>query len=1557
MSGIDTAPGQRSGGADYSFRAKWNVASDGQVITIPLVNGSTYDFDIDWGDGVKESYSFSNQSSITHTYATAGEYITKITGLFTRLYFRGGGSQNQIIEIIELGDVGWTSWDGAWRYCRNLKSINRSPGLPNTVSTNFQYTLDNCNRLEYITPIKHLTDRITGFGLFGVRDCRALIEFDTRDVNVTLNGFSAFYTGFNGCTNLKRVLGAEDWNTTGSGRIDFTFRNCSNLEVLDTSNWDTSSWIYFAGGFAGCAKLRLDYRNWDITRGQSGSTIGDSNAISQTLRDDDIWSDALKYWATLTFPRANHNIVSPSGSKYRCDALWAREQLRLKHNVVDGGPQTTCDGLILAVNVTNENIFTVPAGNIGTYNATVSWGDGTTSNITSYNDSNLSHTYATAGEYLVTITGDFPKVEFANSGDKDKLVAIVNWGSYGDANTDSSNSFEGCSNLQFVASDSNLPLCTNAEAMFKDCGVTTNTATYPQTTDTFVYDVSGNVVRSTTGSIPNNWARYDSDVKGVSLGSNVVSIGSAAFRGHDSTEINIPSNVININSDAFAFCGHYNIALNFSEGLQTIGGSAFQNTRYSGNILLPTTLTSVASNSFSKINGDSTVRKYYINSPASIFTGSQAFGYHEPTDTIYVHADYLAEYDNTWKAAQAPQGITIREWKSYPLPTAISSDNDQVAFKSGFDMTAVTNANEMFAGMYIERMPITLTLDTVTNANDIFKNCTSLSEIGSLSLANASTVSESFKGSRIASTYSLAFTSATDCTSAFSDCTNLTTINTSFQPTNMSNGTDMFFNVTLDSASYSDFIIRLDQNNINTNVTFYGGEQQYLASAINAHDNLTGVKLWDITDGGLDATSINYFSKQEELSIVSRWKLDESVGKIAIDDISGNDGEYNNSNTYYWHVSSGEWTTDSPLGGLYAPTFKPAGIGRVMDCGSASTFSFIPKTGVFTIEAFVRLDGTLTNDQIWRILGTGATATNIGFVLMYENRVAASSPACLRFIMFDGTGTFACDSLDTSGFVWDNEWHHVVMTGDGTNIKFYIDGIAANGSDTINNLATADNTFPLSIANVTYTSQLDTFEGGLQNVTIYDTTLTQSDVTNLYSYITTWTPEEYSIDKPNNYYNLTDNSGVDIINALNFTTRTNTSTLAGGAPDPTLNCLTVPNNGYMYRDANPTSSGFSNQYTVNIWTQFDAVSPSSTQGDWLWSWRELSTNKFGQIYYYNDSNTTEFRSNDSNHANTLRDNEAVPQIAGKWYMFTLLWDAVNNISKYYIDGVLIDTSTPVNSTIPNATTRMAIGAASQSVGNVNLQFDGQLFGLGMWNTALNSKDVAWLYNAGKGRTSDSFFSSPTKNNLIAWYDLESDGTDSHTGNYDLVNSNVTFASDSVRAAGVFNGSTSRMEASTFPYPNGAHTSACWVRLDVRNPPSDGYGLIVAWTNVKTSLLYIDRDGRVRFLISGDGTNAISPFAQTGNNHLPNNVWTHLAGVYDPDTLTHKVYVNGVLASEQSAPASLPTAAGYLELGSWNNGGSGTYLDGRMANACIFDKALTSDEIKWLMGPNGNYQNL
>jgi hypothetical protein len=185
--------------------------------------------------------------------------------------------------------------------------------------------------------------------------------------------------------------------------------------------------------------------------------------------------------------------------------------------------------------------------------------------------------------------------------------------------------------------------------------------------NTYAFDASSIVYRLATGNIVNNFARYFNPVSSIQIGTNATTIGSAAFRQHDCTEINIPSNITTIGNDAFFQGSQTNVALNFSEGLRTIGGSSFESTRWAGDIFLPTTLTSVGGRAFPKINGDSTVRNYYINSPASIFTGS-AFLYHKVTDIIYVHSDYLSQYDATWETAQAPNGITIAEWTSYPDP-------------------------------------------------------------------------------------------------------------------------------------------------------------------------------------------------------------------------------------------------------------------------------------------------------------------------------------------------------------------------------------------------------------------------------------------------------------------------------------------------------------------------------------------------------------------------------------------------------------------------------------------------------------------------------------------------------------------------------------------------------------------------------------------------------------------------------------------------------------------------------------------------------------------------
>jgi len=127
------------------------------------------------------------------------------------------------------------------------------------------------------------------------------------------------------------------------------------------------------------------------------------------------------------------------------------------------------DFVLVARTTTASETFTIPCQNAGTFDAEIDWGDGSTSTITAYNDANLTHTYASAGDYTIKIRGTFPNIYFSNGGDKDKLISIENWGNTGF--TRLNGAFFGCSNLVHAKSNgaTNTSAVTNMFDMFRGC--------------------------------------------------------------------------------------------------------------------------------------------------------------------------------------------------------------------------------------------------------------------------------------------------------------------------------------------------------------------------------------------------------------------------------------------------------------------------------------------------------------------------------------------------------------------------------------------------------------------------------------------------------------------------------------------------------------------------------------------------------------------------------------------------------------------------------------------------------------------------------------------------------------------------------------------------------------------------------------------------------------------------------------------------------------------------------------------------------------------------------
>ena len=120
---------------------------------------------------------------------------------------------------------------------------------------------------------------------------------------------------------------------------------------------------------------------------------------------------------------------------------------------------------VWATTAINETI-TIPT-QAGAFNAVVDWGDSSPpETITS--STGFVHTYATAGDHTISITGQFPNIYFNNGGDKAKIKKVLNLGTVGWTRFD--NAFFGCNALtDFTVGTADSSLVNNMLRMFQSC--------------------------------------------------------------------------------------------------------------------------------------------------------------------------------------------------------------------------------------------------------------------------------------------------------------------------------------------------------------------------------------------------------------------------------------------------------------------------------------------------------------------------------------------------------------------------------------------------------------------------------------------------------------------------------------------------------------------------------------------------------------------------------------------------------------------------------------------------------------------------------------------------------------------------------------------------------------------------------------------------------------------------------------------------------------------------------------------------------------------------------
>lgn len=177
--------------------------------------------------------------------------------------------------------------------------------------------------------------------------------------------------------------------------------------------------------------------------------IGFRYSASEQMRlcVDGAWSETIPYDGNMLSGALDLFRSAASVGEARDLRIWGDASESVIDALMPAPTDYGTNFVMVAKTTAASESFTVPCKNVGTFNCTIDWGDGSAdSTITAYNDADLAHTYDDAGLHVVTISGDFPNIYFNNGGDKLKIVGVLSHGVL----TSLERAFYQCINIVFV---------------------------------------------------------------------------------------------------------------------------------------------------------------------------------------------------------------------------------------------------------------------------------------------------------------------------------------------------------------------------------------------------------------------------------------------------------------------------------------------------------------------------------------------------------------------------------------------------------------------------------------------------------------------------------------------------------------------------------------------------------------------------------------------------------------------------------------------------------------------------------------------------------------------------------------------------------------------------------------------------------------------------------------------------------------------------------------------------------------------------------------------------
>ena len=515
------------------------------------------------------------------------------------------------------------------------------------------------------------------------------------------------------------------------------------------------------------------------------------------------------------------------------------------------------------------------------------------------------------------------------------------------------------------------------------------------------------------------------------------------------------------------------------------------------------------------------------------------------------------------------------------------------------------------------------------------------------------------------------------------------------------------------------------------------------------------------------------------------------------------------------------------------------------------------------------------------------------------------------------TGQTTDTSIDATFTYYDDNWHHIVCTYDGSTQKIYVDGALSNSGS-------ANNGTLKTRYNKLYIGSFNSWVYGLgpdvtlDGVAIFDYALSSSQVTTLWGGGTSVSNPMALPSPPIAYYPLGTSAWNGQYLAENNAIGDYVFDFDG--VDDYIDCSSI------------SSIPSATELTVSFWANTNSTSQNQVV------FGDNSSSPIFSFEYWGSSNKMFFEYGTGTYAYLTLTSVVT---AGNWHNVVLVYNAsgASNTDKIkiYVDGVDKSSLLTYVGTIPTSL-NASIGNFWIGNGqNYNQSFNGKISNAQIFNTALPATDVETLYNYGSPiRTLANI---PQSSNLKAWYKLDAS---------EIYNSSTTeWSIDNNKYPSTYNSSINLVRASSqkIDIANGSEldftedfTMSIWVNLTTSN---NNMGIFNKTSQANGNGVTLFKRGGANFEFYVSEYSNVLTFASQGDN-----IWQQITITLNRTTGERVAYING----EQAATLTHIKTFAFPNQG-WDIGtfatNSPNYLDAKVSNFKLFNTVLSPTEVQTL----------